>query len=170
MTISKKLFLITALIIGSQANMKANEYYDHEQAKKQRVFNFALSLRQQNSADAQIAQQWLENHLFRSGMYQYYIFDKIIMILDAKITLEEKIHYILKDKESTEKAEAENKAQSDKYDQRYAQQRKDEAQQKENELSEAKRVVDRQFWYNAIRDAGAAATFLAFACLISKAK
>ena len=177
MTISKKLFLITTLIIGSQANMKANEFYDHEQAKKQRVFNFALSLRQQNSADAQIAQQWLENNLLRSGMYNYYILDKVIMILDAKITLEEKIQYILKAKESTEKTEAEYKAHSAQDDQRYAQQRKgelekqqEESRQKQLILDEHKRVVNREFWYNAIRDAGAAATILAFACIISKAK
>lgn len=120
MTISKKLFLLATLVVGSQANMSASQYLTRNDIIKQEIFKFALTLKQQDNADAKMASEFLENELL--GNSNFYNDDKIIMILNAQLTLEEKVTYILALKTTQDEVIAQRKESQDEANKRYYEQ------------------------------------------------
>jgi len=129
MTISKKLFLLTTLVVGFQANMSANEYQTVEDVKRQQIFNFALTLKQQDNTDAKTVSEWIEHDLFGITNIWFYNLDKIITILNAQLTTEEKVAYILQLKTSQEEHIAQDKIALEKRQKEYDQAAEKQARQ-----------------------------------------
>jgi hypothetical protein len=106
MTISKKLLLLATLSLTLGSHLGASD----DSNKQQNIFNFALTLKQQNNEQAQIAANWLEKTVFSySGGWRFN--DTVTMILNAHLTPAEKIAYILELKTKEEEQEIENKKQ-----------------------------------------------------------
>ncbi|HLW72952.1 MAG TPA: hypothetical protein VKR54_02805 [Candidatus Babeliales bacterium] len=103
MTISKKLLLLATLSLTLGSQLGASDY----QTKQQNIFNFALTLKQQNNEQAQIAANWLEEKLFYSNGGWYFNTDAVTVILNAHLTPAEKIAYILKLKTKEEELKIE---------------------------------------------------------------
>ncbi len=125
MTISKKLFLAALVGLGLQMASIRSE----EPTQQQQIFDFAYTLQQQNNENAKIAGLWLEREVMDNNYAMpygcgYYVSDKIILVLDAKMTLEEKIAYILQIKTKKEEAlaqytEEQNKSKKEQEDKRH---------------------------------------------------
>ena len=124
MTISKKLFLLTTLVVGFQANMSANQYLTADDIKKQEIFKFALALKQQDNADAKMASEFIEYELLGFDNKWFYNHDKIIAILNAQLTLQEKRAYILQIKTTQNEAIAQNKIDEENRQKQYDKQQR----------------------------------------------
>ncbi len=117
MTISKKLFLVAALGLGLQvANISAIHSTvnntNQEDTDGQQVFNFACDLQKQSdNADAIIAGQWLEKQILAHYSVYYNTIDRIIIVLNAELSLEEKIAHILQIKRNQEESIDQDKVQ-----------------------------------------------------------
>ena len=87
MTISKKLFLMTALALnlGSLLNGSID-------CQDQRIFNFAVTLSRQDDNNSKEVSQWLFEQMDNND------FDtsKVLLILDAPLTPQEKVNHLIK--------------------------------------------------------------------------
>jgi hypothetical protein len=105
MNFSKVLFLTAILAIGAQCS---GITYQEQQ---QQVFNFAIDLHKQNDTNAKTIANWLEQGIRDNTFYSS---DTAIIIINAPLTLEEKIVHLLEFKTNLEKRAAEYKAAQDK--------------------------------------------------------
>ena len=87
MTISKKLFLITAMALNLGSLLNAyNEY------TLQSIFNFAVTLAKQDSPQAKTISSWLSQELTQEiNTRNNKNIERIELIINAPLTLEEKV-------------------------------------------------------------------------------
>lgn len=90
MSISKKLFLMAAIALNMGSLL--NAYNEHT---FQSIFNFAVTLSKQEDSNAKVTANWLIQKV-NQAMKTYHIddistIDRIELILNAPLTLEEKV-------------------------------------------------------------------------------
>src|SRR5436190_23674181 len=89
MTISKKLFLMTALALNLGSLLNAYCYEPN-----QHIFDFAVTLSKQNNNNAKEISQWL----FEQTAHNDFDTSKVLLILNAPLTLEEKTERLMQTK------------------------------------------------------------------------